>query len=173
MHDQFADLLTPAGEIAWRTARAQAAMAAQGLDALFIVQNADLYYFAGAVQEGLLAILAAGEPLFLVRRVLDRAREESPLQRIVPVGSPREYPAGLAAHGIGPLRRVGLELDVLPAAQYLRQGRAFPGVESWTPRRWSGPSARSSDPGRWSRCGGPPASRIGWCVASAKWRGPA
>jgi Xaa-Pro dipeptidase len=129
MGDAYRELLTPADEIAWRTARAQAALGAEGLDALFIIQNADLYYFAGTVQDGLLAIPAAGDPLFLVRRVLERAREESPLRRIVPVESPREYPARLAEHGIHPLRRVGLELDVMPAAQYGRQVRAFPQVE--------------------------------------------
>lgn len=125
----FRDLLTPSAEIAWRAARAQAAMAAHGLDALFIVQNADLYYFSGTVQDGLLAIPAQGEPVFLVRRVPERARAESPLRHIVPAGSPKEYPALLAAHGLTALRRVGLELDVLPAAQYLRQCRAFPGIE--------------------------------------------
>ncbi len=128
MGEEFRDHLTPAAEITWRTARAQAAMVTEGLDALFIVQNADLYYFGGTVQDGLLAIPAAGDPVFLVRRVPDRAREESPL-RIAPAESPREYPALLTGHGIGPLRRVGLELDVLPAAQYLRQIRAFPGVK--------------------------------------------
>ncbi len=129
MPEHFRDLLTPPAEIAWRTARAQAAMAAEGLDALFIVQNADLYYFTGTIQDGLLAIPTAGDPVFLVRRVVERAREESPLRRIVPVESPREYAARLADHGIQPLRRVGLELDVVPAAQYLRQVRAFPDVE--------------------------------------------
>ena len=129
MSNLFRNLLTPPAEIAWRTSRAQEAMAAQGLDALFIVQNADLYYFSGTIQDGLLAIPAAGEPVFLVRRVPERAREESPLTHIVPTESPREHPSLLAAHGVGPLRRVGLEMDVLPAAQYLRQARAFPEVE--------------------------------------------
>ena len=123
------DLLTPVEEIAWRVARVQAAMALQALDALFILQNADLYYFSGTVQDGLVGIPARGEPVFLVRRVAERARAESPLRRIVAAESPRAYPALLAAEGLGGLRRVGLELDVLPAAQYLRQQRAFPGIE--------------------------------------------
>ncbi len=129
MGESFEDLLTPPAEIAWRMGRAQAALAAPGLDALFVVQNADLYYFSGTIQDGLLAIPAAGEPAFLVRRAAERARAESPLARIVPAESPRDFPSLLAAQGIGPLQRVGLELDVLPAAQYLRQCRAFPGVE--------------------------------------------
>ncbi|HEY7676220.1 MAG TPA: Xaa-Pro peptidase family protein [Candidatus Methylomirabilis sp.] len=129
MAHPFQDLLTPAVEIAWRIGRAQAAMAARGLDALFIAQNADLYYFTGTVQDGLLAIPAAGDPVFLVRRVPERAREESPLARIIPVETPRAYPSLLASQGMGALRRVGVELDVLPAALYLRQARAYPGVE--------------------------------------------
>jgi len=129
MSHPFDDLLTPAAEIAWRIGRAQAAMAARELDALFIVQNADLYYFAGTVQDGLLAIPAGGDPVFLVRRAPERARKESPLACVVPVESPRAYPSLLASHGMGALRRVGVELDVLPAALYLRQARAFPGVE--------------------------------------------
>jgi len=125
----FAGLLVPQVEIAHRTARVQRAMQTRGLDAVFVLQNADLFYFTGTIADGLLAIPAAGEPLFLVRRSAERARIESPLEAIVGVESPREYPALLAAHGIGPLRRVGLEMDVLPALHYLRYVRAFPAAE--------------------------------------------
>ena len=71
---------------------------------------------------------AAGEPVYLVRRDLGRARDESPLR------------AGRAAHvaarpgagdprGAGDITSLGLEFDVLPVANYQRYAKALPGVE--------------------------------------------
>jgi Xaa-Pro aminopeptidase len=54
-----------------------------------------------------------GPPLLLVRRSLERARAESALDHILPLENPREIPRLLAAHGLGGLKRVGMEFDVL------------------------------------------------------------
>ena len=54
---------------------------------------------------------------------------ESALEHIQPLESPREVPGLLARHGLGGLRRVGLEFDVLPVEQYARVGRLFPTMQ--------------------------------------------
>lgn len=119
--------LTPRSEIENRIARLQAKLTADGdAEAVFIFQAADLFYFTGTVQDAWLVIGREGPPLMLVRRSLERARAESALDHILPLGNPREIPALLARHGLGGLRRVGLEFDVLPVEQYARVGRLFP-----------------------------------------------
>jgi len=117
--------MVPASEIDARIVRFQEALRAAGLDAALIVQETDLYYLTGTAQSAHLIVPADGEPTLLVRKTLARAREESPLARIEPLRSLRDLPAAIGLDG----GRLGLELDVLPAASYLRYQRRLPGIE--------------------------------------------
>jgi len=122
--------LTPRSELESRIARLQARLAAANdAEAVFIFQAADMFYFAGTVQDAWLVIARQGPPLMLVRRSLERARAESALEYILPFTNPREIPKLLAPHGLGQLKRVGLEFDVLPVQQYARVGRLFPTMQ--------------------------------------------
>ncbi len=122
--------LVPRSELENRIARLQARLvAADDAEAIFIFQAADLFYFTGTVQDAWLVIGRSGPPLMLVRRSLGRARAESALEHILPLENPREIPGLLASHGLGGLRRVGLEFDVLPVEQYARVGRLFPTMQ--------------------------------------------
>jgi len=122
--------LTPRSELETRVARLQAKLAAVGdAEAVFIFQAADMFYFAGTVQDAWLVIAREGPPLMLVRRSLERAQAESALEHILPLTNPREIPKLLVAHGLGGLKRVGLEFDVLPVQQYARVGRLFPTMQ--------------------------------------------
>lgn len=118
--------LVPAAEVAGRLAGLQAGLSARGLEAAVIVQNADLYYFSGTVQRSFLYVPAAGEATLFVRKLAERARLETPLAGIVELADPRDLP-GLVAQRYGALpRRAGLELDVLPVAEYRRLEKLFP-----------------------------------------------
>ncbi|MCX6373433.1 MAG: Xaa-Pro peptidase family protein [Actinobacteria bacterium] len=118
--------LVPAAEVAGRLAGLQAGLAARGLEAAIIVQNADLYYFSGTVQRAFLYVPATGEATLFVRKLAERARLETPLAGIVELADPRDLPA-LVARRYGALpRRVGLELDVLPVLEYRRLEKLFP-----------------------------------------------
>lgn len=121
-------LLTPASEIVARIARLQARLAEAGLDGALLVQNVDLLYFSGTMQNAHLYVPMQGEPALFVWKSLTRARRESPLRDIVALRSPRDLPALLAERGYAP-KRVGLELDVLAVNQYRSYERAFAGVE--------------------------------------------
>ncbi|MBI2001526.1 MAG: aminopeptidase P family protein [candidate division NC10 bacterium] len=122
--------LTPRSELESRIARLQARLvAARDAEAVFIFQAADLFYFTGTTQDAWLVIGRDGPPLLLVRRSLERARAESALEHILPLENPREIPRLLAGHGLGGLKRVGLEFDVLPVQQYARVGRLFPTMQ--------------------------------------------
>jgi len=120
----------PREESTRRIARLQYQLrAANDAEAVIVLQDVDLYYFTGTAQDAWLVIPAEGAPLLLVRRHLERARRESPLEQILPFSSGREIPALLAERGLGGLRRVGLEFDVLPVEQYARIGRLFPTMQ--------------------------------------------
>ncbi|HWU37001.1 MAG TPA: aminopeptidase P family N-terminal domain-containing protein, partial [Candidatus Acidoferrum sp.] len=114
----------PRLELDDRIARLQARLvAADDAEAVFIFQAADLFYFSGTVQNAWLIIGRSGPPLMLVRRSLQRARTESALEHILPMENPREVPKLLWSYGLGGLKRVGIEFDVVPVEQYVRLGR--------------------------------------------------
>jgi Xaa-Pro dipeptidase len=120
----------PGPELAGRIGRLQQQLCdTADAEAVIVRQDVDLLYFSGTAQDAWLVIPRDGPPLLLVRRMLERARQESALDRIVPYSSGREIPALLAEHGLGRLRRVGLEFDVLPVEQYARIGRLFPTMQ--------------------------------------------
>ncbi len=102
-----------------RTQRLQEKMRAQGIDGALIKQNADLYYFSGTMQEAYLFVPLIGASLLMVRRNLARARTESSLENVIPLGSVREIPRTIAGHGHNIPGLLGLEMDVIPAKLYL------------------------------------------------------
>lgn len=118
----------PAAEIEGRVARFQQALRAAGLDGALVVQETDLVYLAGTGQSAHLVVPAEGEPALFVRKTFARAREESPLARVEPLRSLRDLPGALASCGVE-RGRLGLELDVLPAASYLAYARRLDGFE--------------------------------------------
>ncbi|MFZ7125260.1 MAG: M24 family metallopeptidase [Desulfobacterales bacterium] len=118
--------LTPSAELEHRIRRFQGRLKAGGLEGALIVQNADLFYFSGTIQQSHLYIPVEGEPLLMTRKSLRRAMEESSLKRIEPVGSPRQIPELLRSAGLPLPSVLGLELDVLPASHYLAYTNLFP-----------------------------------------------
>ena len=116
---------TPASELGARTQKFQTQLAANHLDGALIIQNADLFYFAGTIQQSHLYIPREGKPILMTRRSFPRAQSESALNRIVPLSSPRDVPRLLAEYGYPPPKRLGMELDVLPANAYLGYREIF------------------------------------------------
>ncbi len=94
-----------------------------------IVQNTDLAYFTGTNQQAHLIVPAEGAPRLLVRRTLERAREESPIEHIQSFRSLSGLAPALAEAGAGPGARVGFELDVVSARSYLGYVRRLEGYE--------------------------------------------
>ena len=120
---------TPKSELEQRAQKLQEIMQKQGLDGAIIVQNADLFYFAGTAQQSHLFIPACGKPVLMTRKSFDRAKRESALENIIPFENLKEIPGVLGVFGPGSIRRIGLELDVLPANLYLRYQKLLGPVE--------------------------------------------
>ena len=121
--------LLPKSEAAGRVAQLQQWMQRSSLDAVFLFQNVDLYYFAGTMQSGMLCMPNSGEPLYLVQKSLSCACMESPWERLIPFLGFKKLSDWLASEAVLALHRVGIESDVLPTTYYLRLKESFPVVE--------------------------------------------
>jgi Xaa-Pro dipeptidase len=119
--------ITPKSELDLRTARLQALLAAAGIDGAVLLQNADLFYFTGSIQQGVCYIPASGEPLYMVRKDFGRARMESGLKQVVPLASQKEVAGLLGEHGFSLPQQAGFELDVLPVNLFQRWHQLFGG----------------------------------------------
>ena len=116
-------------EIWNRLKRFQDELAAQGVDGAIVVQKTDLYYFTGTDQDAHLWVPAFGPPILMVRKSLERATTDSPIRTIVPLVRLSHLPELIREYtGRVPLR-LGLEMDLIPAAFYLSYQRLFPGTE--------------------------------------------
>lgn len=118
--------LTPAAELEFRCKKLQEQMLANALDAVIIIQNADLFYFTGTVQSGNLYVPASGQPLYMVRKDAGRARMESGLKEVLPFKSMKDIPVILKQFGYLAPERIGLELDVLPVNIFERYQAVYP-----------------------------------------------
>lgn len=122
------NLKTPAEEIDNRIRNLQSELADRGIDGALILQRADLFYFSGTVQQANLYIPSGGEPLLMVHKSFERARRESPLERVVPLETIKKTPEILKANGFELPATLGMELDVLPANLYFSYQSLFEGI---------------------------------------------
>lgn len=122
-------LYTPKSELDDRISRLQSLLAEAGIEGALIVQAADLFYFSGTAQNAHLYIPVRGQPLLMVRKSLSRAREESALDSIVQLSSIKKLPELIAASGIRIPETLGLEMDVIPANNFLWYQQIFAGAK--------------------------------------------
>ena len=127
MSDQ--DYSTPKTEIDDRIEKLQRQLLHEGIDGALILQNTDLFYFSGTIQQSHLYIPAQGPPLLMVRKSLQRATAESPLSTILSLNSPKQLITLIREKGLKPPKIMGMELDVLPTNIYFSYKRLFPEVE--------------------------------------------
>ena len=116
-------------EISKRLKIFQEKLTAHEVDGAIIVQKTDLYYLSGTDQDAHLWVPASGQPMLMVRKSMDRAREDALIEPIVPLNSLSQIPEYIQGHGGKDPGRIGLEMDVLPVNRYLIYQRLFPGKE--------------------------------------------
>ncbi|HEY3276718.1 MAG TPA: Xaa-Pro peptidase family protein [Syntrophorhabdaceae bacterium] len=96
-------------EIGSRIAKLKPLMEKASLDGAFFHYKIDYFYLSGTMQDSLLFVPLDGEPILFVKQEINRARRESPLSAIIPIRSHKD----IKTH-ISPMKRVGLQLDVIP-----------------------------------------------------------
>ena len=112
-------VLHPKSEIEARIKLLQSHMGEMTGALLF--ESIDLGYFSGTAQEGLIYIPRDAPPVLMIRKSLERAREESPLEvraqkSLKSIKSDLDLPGNAS---------IGLELDVLPYNNYARLEKAL------------------------------------------------
>ena len=117
---------TPLKEVENRLTRIRTGMEKKEMEALLVVQKMNFYYLTGMVQDGLLFIPLQGRPLLMIKRELERAKVESPLDQIVALKSIRELATLIQTHCCKLPSSLGLELDVLPVKDYFKFQELFP-----------------------------------------------
>ncbi len=112
-------VLYPKSEIDDRIKRFQSRMV--GMDGAILFQSVDVCYFSGTAQDGLVYIPKDGEPVVMMKKSLERARQESPLE-VRPLKNMRNLKSDL---GVPSGATIGLEMDVLPCNFYFRVSSAL------------------------------------------------
>ncbi|NWG03710.1 MAG: aminopeptidase P family protein [Syntrophaceae bacterium] len=117
---------TPLKEIERRLTKIRGDMEKKEIEGLLVVHKMNLYYLSGTTQDGFLFLPLEGKPLLLIKRELERAKIESPINNVVPLKTIREVPSLVQKH-FGKLpQNLGLEMDVLPVKDYFNYQKLFP-----------------------------------------------
>jgi Xaa-Pro aminopeptidase len=116
---------TPLKEIEDRLARIRGNMEEKEIEGLLVIQKMNIYYLTGMTQDGLLFIPLEGKPLLMIKRELERAKVESPIEQIVALKSIRELATLIQTHYGKLPNSLGLELDILPVKDYFKFQELF------------------------------------------------
>ena len=116
---------TPESEIRQRIVDLQTALQVNAIEGALILQPTDLFYYSGTIQQSHLYVPAEGDALLLARKSLERACAESTIGRILPLTSPQTLPQTLQDHALARPKRLGMELDVLPANLFFKYQTIF------------------------------------------------
>jgi len=116
-------------EIHHRIQRFQNRLSAHGVDGALIVEKTDLYYLSGTKQDGHLFVPQNDVPLLMVRKDFERAVSESSLREVVPLTGYSALPRLITRGNRAIPRRMGLEMDILPASLYFLYQKLFPETE--------------------------------------------
>ena len=112
-------VLHPKSEIDARIRKLQSVMG--DLTGALLFESIDLGYFSGTTQEGLIYIPRDAQPVLMIHKSLERAREESPLE-VRAHKSLKSIKADLDLPGDA---SIGLELDLLPYNNCARLEKAL------------------------------------------------
>lgn len=118
--------LVPAPEIARRVSRLQHRLQEGPVDGALILDPLNMYYYTGTMQQGVVFVPTEGEPVFLVRRSYERARQETPLQRVFPLKGFSQLAPTLADFGLQ-TNILGVAETTLPVSVFKTLAKAFPG----------------------------------------------
>ncbi|EEG78238.1 M24 family metallopeptidase [Dethiobacter alkaliphilus] len=118
--------MVPKDELLRRKSVLQEKLKAMDLDGALLAQKMSMYYYSGTMQCQYVYVPAQGECLGLVRRNMSRAQQEAGIALTAMAGF-SGLPKVIADNAAAP-KRMGLEMDVLPAAIYVRLNKAFAGV---------------------------------------------
>ncbi len=83
-----------------------------------------MFYYSGTIQNGILFIPASEDPIFFVRRSLERAKQETPLRHLIPFTRISEMPGTLEDYGYA-VARLGVGEATVPVSIFRMVSKAF------------------------------------------------
>jgi Xaa-Pro aminopeptidase len=110
----------PESELTRRRNVLQEKLRQEEVDGVLLAQQMSMYYFTGTMQCQYVYVPAQGEVLAMVRKNMARAQSETSVS-LLPLPGFNVLPSLLPGTA-----RLGLELDIVPAALYLRLVAVFP-----------------------------------------------
>jgi Xaa-Pro aminopeptidase len=116
--------LVPPKEIFSRISRLQQELAHTSLDGAVILDGINMFYYTGTIQNGVLFVPAEGEPLFFIRRSLERAKSETPLKALFQFRSLGEVPLWLGDYGCR-TSRLGVDETTIPLSIFRKLSSAL------------------------------------------------
>ncbi|TCS96632.1 Xaa-Pro aminopeptidase [Hazenella coriacea] len=120
--------LVPVSEIKQRLQDFQQTLQQMKLDGALITQNIDIYYLSGTMQNGVLYVPKSGDPCLYVKKSVTRAEFEASIP-VEEMGRMKELGDKIRNH-FGEVKRLGIEMDVLPYGLAQRYLSMFPGAEA-------------------------------------------
>lgn len=118
--------LTPASEIERRIERIQSEMAIEGVEALLITSNANIYYTAGRVINGYIYIPIKGDAVYFVRRPIGLEGKN-----LFYIHKPEQILEKLDDLGLKRPKALGYELGALDCVTFNRLSKAFDGLTAY------------------------------------------
>lgn len=127
--------MTVKEELKSRVQKLQNMMLQHGCDGFIIIQNVDLYYFSGTMQNSWFYVPAAGDPVLFCRKSLERAEAESPW-KVVSTPNFRTIPELMTSMGLTLPEKIAIEFDITPVSNYMSFKKIFPGAELSDGSQW-------------------------------------
>lgn len=119
--------LVPESEVKQRLEGFQESLQQMELDGALITQNIDIYYLSGTMQNGVLYVPKSGDPCLYVKKSVTRAEFEASVP-VEDLGRMKELGSKIR-NRFGEVKRLGIEMDVLPYGLAQRYLSMFPGAE--------------------------------------------
>ncbi len=113
--------LIPQSEIDFRISALQSIIASNGIDAMLVSNNANLYYTSGRVFNGYTYIPASGNATYFVRRPVGLSADN-----VIYIHKPEQIAEYI---DLTKISNIGLELDNTPYSVVMRLSKAFNGIE--------------------------------------------
>lgn len=113
------------GEIELRASRLQHIMKENGVDAMLIAGNTNLFYLSGRMFRGYIYLPSDGMPVYFIIRPQTYEVEKD----VIYIRKPEQILSEMGSHGIQIPANIGIELNVLTYADVMRLEKAFAGIE--------------------------------------------
>jgi Xaa-Pro aminopeptidase len=112
------ETFVPKKEIYSRLNKLQEEIGKKKLNGALVFEYMDIFYYTGTIQNGVLFIPAVGEPVFFIRRSVERAEIESPLNDLIAFKSFKEFLPHLIKRRGYSLSKVGIDETSLTLFMY-------------------------------------------------------